>query len=147
MTETETITRRHLLALLFSAGVKVFAVQPAIASDGDSGDSDSGDNDSDDGDSDSDDDNDNGSSSNSGSGKGRIDPDNIRKAIVSGKAISLSKALALLRKSNNDRVIDVRLISNGSTFDYRFKVISDRGKVRTIKMDAKTGRIRNFFGL
>jgi uncharacterized membrane protein YkoI len=161
MTQSEAITRRQLLALLLSAGVMSFAVKPAIASDGESGggdsdsgdsnsgDSDSGGNDSDDGDSDSDDDSDDdgGSSSSSGSGNGRIDPDNIRKVIVSGKAISLSKAIAILSKSTKDRIIDVRLISKGSTYDYRFKVISSSGKVKTIKMDAKTGRIRNFLGL
>jgi uncharacterized membrane protein YkoI len=153
MSEPNALTRRQLLALLLSVGAMACAANPVMAKDGESGEGDgedsSGSGSDDDSDSDSDDDNDDDDSGggNSGKGNGRIDAEKIRDAIVSGKAISLSKAMASLRKSNSDRVIDVRLVSDGSKFDYRFKVISENGKVRTIKMDAKTGRIRNFLGM
>ncbi len=143
MTANTALTRRQFLILL-SLGAMSLAINPAMAKDGDSGDSDSGGDSDSDSDSDSDDDD---GSSHSGKGSGRIDPDKIRDAIVSGKAIPLSKAMSVLREATDDRVIDVRLISNGSNFDYRFKVISDRGKVKTIKMDAKTGRIGRFLGM
>ena len=142
--------------MLASLCVTTAMVQPVFAKDGDSGDDDSSDSDSSGSDSDSDgDDNsdDDGGSEDGGgsnSGKGSSDDndhDDARDAVRKGKAMSLSKALGLLKKSEPGRVIEVKLVKRSSGYDYRFKVVTAGGKVKAINMDAKTGRIRGFFGL
>jgi hypothetical protein len=166
MTDNSNITRRHLLLMLSCIAVSMSAVDGAAAKDGDSGGSggggdsggDDGDNsgkggggdDGDDGDKsgksgDEDDDDDD----NSGSGKGgkQLDSDKIKDAVKSGKAMPLSKALNIVNRSKLGRVIDVKLVEKGNKLNYKFKVINSIGKVKSISMDAMTGRMPNFLGL
>jgi hypothetical protein len=168
------ITRRTLLSLLLGAGVAAVLPVDAFADGGggsgsDDGGSDGSDNSgsgsdsgsgsgSDDsgGDDDGGDDN-SGSSGNSGSGnsgpgsgnsgsKGR-DQDKARDAVLKGEAIPLSRAFELLKKQHDGRVIEVFLNQKGSRLDYRFKIVDSAGKVVSVTMDARTGRIRGFLGI
>ena len=118
-----------------------------------SGSDDSGSGSSGDDDSDDDDGGDDNSSSGSGSDKSGDDHDDdndhddARDAVRKGKAISLSKALGILKKSEPGRVLEVKLVKRSSGYDYRFKVLAGNGKVKTVSMDAATGRLRGFLGL
>jgi uncharacterized membrane protein YkoI len=53
-------------------------------------------------------------------------------------------ALQRVEESYGGAVIGVTLRSTGRRLEYRFKIITDRGAVRSIRMDAKSGR---FLGL
>ncbi len=122
------------------------------SNDGDSGDdgSDDGDDNGDDGgDDDSNDDNSGSGTSGSGSGNsgsGKRDQDKAKAAVQSGDAIPLSEALALLKKKYDGRVIEVLYAAKGSRIDYRFKILNENGKVSSVTMDARTGRVRGFLG-
>lgn len=138
-----TLTKRELLQLLAGAFFVLASVEPAPAKDGDSdadGESDGGssghggDDDGDDNDDGDDQDEDN-------------DHNSARDAVREGRAISLSKAIAILNKSDGGRVLQVKLVKGSSSYEYRFKVLGAGGKVKTIRMDAATGRIRGFLGL
>lgn len=124
-----------------------------------SGGSDSGSDDSDDSedsgedddseDDDSGDDNSGSGSSSSGSGtsgSSKRDQDRAKAAVLSGDAIPLSKALALLKKKYDGRVIEILYASKGNRIDYRFKILNENGKVSSVTMDARTGRVRGFLG-
>ncbi len=133
-------------------------------SDSNSDDNDSGDDDSqsdddgsgsdddgsDDGDDDDGDDDNSGSgSSGSGSGNsgsGKRDQDRAKAAVLNGDAIPLSEALALLKKKYDGRVIEILYAAKGSRIDYRFKILNDNGKLSSVTMDARTGRVRGFLG-
>ncbi len=157
------INRRAFLRLLASAGLGVLIPSFALAKDGDSeGSSGSGSGDSgghggddgggddgggDDGDSGGVDDSGSGSgSSGSGSGSRKGDQDKVKDAVQKGDAIPLSKALALLKPQHGGRVIEILYASKGSRMDYRFKILDDNGKVTSVTMDARTGRLRGLFG-
>ena len=165
--QNDGLTRRRLLVLL-SAGAVVCVSGPALAGgDGDSGgeggdsggDSsgsgssgsgsgggEGGDDGGDDGggeggdDGDGDDDS---SGSSGGSGKSQ---DDARDALRKGEVIPLSLALTRLRDRYDGRVIDVRLTEKGGRFDYRFKVVGQDGKVVSVTMNARNGRLRGFLG-
>ena len=47
----------------------------------------------------------------------------------------------------NGVVIDVSLLSTSRRLEYRFKIRTERGSVRTIRMDAETGRFLGFNSL
>jgi hypothetical protein len=153
--------------LLLAVSISCAPMQ-ALASDGESdggegGDSDGGDSDGDssgsgsggegnsgsggddgddhdDGDDDGDDD-----SSGSSSGRGKSQ-DDARDAVRDGKVIPLSVAITRLRDRYDGRIIDVRLTERGNRFDYRFKVVGPDGKVVSVTMNARNGRMRGFFG-
>ena len=158
MDDKHTISRRTLLALIFGAGIAALVPASAFA-DGGSGsgsNSDSGggsnsgsgsDSGADDngGDGDNDEDDENGSSGSSGIED--RDQDEARDAVRNGKAISLSRAMGLLKQQHDGRVIAVTLREKGNRLDYRFKVVDGSGKVVSVTMDARTGRIRRFLGL
>jgi hypothetical protein len=127
-------------------------------SDGE-GESDSGSNSGSDSGSDSDgddgSDNSGSGSSNSGSGKDDdrdnnddddddADEDEALEAVRDGEIIPLATAMGILREKNEGRVIDVRLTRGAFRDVYAFKVRSDSGRVKTIKMDARNGRIVGF---
>ena len=165
--QNDGLTRRRRLVLL-SAGAVVCVSGPALAGgDGDSGgeggdsggDSsgsgssgsgsgggEGGDDGGDDGggeggdDGDGDDDS---SGSSGGSGKSQ---DDARDALRKGEVIPLSLALTRLRDRYDGRVIDVRLTEKGGRFDYRFKVVGQDGKVVSVTMNARNGRLRGFLG-
>jgi hypothetical protein len=87
---------------------------------------------------------------NSGKGSansGRISEQDRAKADVEeGKALPLEAVLKALGKRYPGRVIDVRLRNEALRLVYRIKVKSDDGSVRSVVMDAKTGKIRTIFG-
>lgn len=164
------LDRRHFLLALTVAALSMPGIgSPADAkdgegessgsgSDGGSG-SDSGSNSGSSSDSDGDDGADssgsgssNSGSGNSGSGKDDdrdeedddADEDDALEAVRDGEIIPLSTAISILREKDEGRVIDVRLTRNAFRDIYAFKVKSSSGRVRTIKMDARNGRIVGF---
>ena len=90
------------------------------------------------------DDGDDSSSGNSGSSV--KSQDDARDAMRKGEVIPLSVALTRLRDRYDGRVIDVRLTEKGGRFDYRFKVVGQDGKVVSVTMNARNGRLRGFLG-
>lgn len=156
------ITRRAILAGLLATGIAAFLPGIAYAdqSSGSGSDSDSGGGDhsgsgsnsgSDSNDSGGDDDSDNDavddSGSSHGSGRKDRDQDKARDAVRNGDAISLSRAMGLLKQQHDGRVIAVTFREKGNRLDYRFKLVDGSGKVLSVTMDARTGRIRGFLGL
>jgi hypothetical protein len=163
MNLNDALNRRRWLTLLLAASITCASTQ-AFASDGESdggegGDSDGGDStgsgsggegssgsggddgdDHDEGDNDGDDD-----SSGSSSGRGKSQ-DDARDAVRAGQVIPLSMAITRLRDRYDGRIIDVRLTERGSRIDYRFKVVGPDGKVVSVTMNARNGRMRGFFG-
>jgi uncharacterized membrane protein YkoI len=162
--------RQFLLALAVAAIAMAADGVPVLAKDGggdssgsgsdgggDSG-SDSGDNDSsgsgsdgDDGDDGEDSDDGGDNSGNSGnSGRNRADEeddadeDDALEAVRDGEIIPLSRAIDILRNTNEGRVIDVRLTRSAFRDIYAFKVKSSSGQVKTVRMDARNGRIVGF---
>ena len=167
MEKATDTNRRKFLTLLAASAPCLFFAESSWAKDGESGGGDSGGSDSGGSDSSSDsnesnDDDNSGSggdtsgssdsgSGNSGSGNSgsggnsgddENDHDDARNAVRNGDVLPLSKAMSLLRKSGQGRVIEVKLSKRGSSFEYRFKVIAVTGKVKTVRMDAATGRLR-----
>jgi hypothetical protein len=166
MNANEKLSRRRLL-MLFLTATAAYATTQAFAKDGggDGGDSDGdnsgsgssggnsgsgngnsgsggGDDDGDDngGDDDGDDD-----SSGSSSGKGKSQ-DDARDAVRAGEVIPLSDAISQLRNRYDGRIIDVRMTERGKRIDYRFKVVGQDGKVFSVTINARNGRLRGFLG-
>lgn len=161
------LDRRHfLLALAFAALSMPDVGSPAHAKDGEgessgsgsdggggsgSG-SNSGSNSGSDSDGDDGSDNSGSGSGNTGSGKDDdrdddeddADEDDALEAVRDGEIIPLSQAIDILREKNEGRVIDVRLTRSAFRDIYAFKVKNDSGRVKTIKMDARNGRIMGF---
>jgi hypothetical protein len=159
------LDRRHfLLALAFAALSMPGIGSPAHAKDGEGessgsdggGGSGSGSNSGSDSGSDSDGDDGSDSSgsgsSNSGSSKDDdrdddeddADEDDALEAVRDGEIIPLSQAISILREKNEGRVIDVRLTRSAIRDIYAFKVKSSSGRVKTVRMDARNGRIVGF---
>ena len=67
--------------------------------------------------------------------------------IRSGKALPLREALERLEERYDGRVINVELQQRSGRLVYRFKLREDDGKVRTVSMDAASGRFLSLFGL
>ena len=135
--------RRSVLGVLTAVCLLCFPVSAALAKDGDSG-GDSGGSNSGSGNSGSgsdDHDGDDDESEDDNAGDDDNDHDNARDAVRKGSVVSLSRALVLLKKAEPGRVIQVKLVELHSGFEYRFKVVTGAGKVKTIKMNAATGRI------
>jgi len=57
-----------------------------------------------------------------------------------GRLISRDRAAEIARAQTGGRVLDVDLRRNGSPW-YRVKVLIDGRKVRSIRIDARTGRV------
>ena len=87
-----------------------------------------------------------GSSGSGKSGSGKRDQDKVKDAVLKGDVIPLAEALALLKSKYTGRVIEILYAAKGSKIDYRFKLLDDSGKVISVTMDARTGRLRGFFG-
>lgn len=111
-------------------------------SDDNGGDNSGGDDSSDD----SGEDDSNSGSGSASSGSGKRDQDRAKDAVRNGDAIPLAKALELLKKKYDGRVIEVLYFAKGARIDYRFKIVGDSGKITSVTMDARSGRIRGFFG-
>jgi hypothetical protein len=105
-------------------------------------------------DSDGDDGSDNSGSGSSNSGSSKdddrdddeddADEDDALEAVRDGEIIPLSQAISILRQKNEGRVIDVRLTRSAIRDIYAFKVKSSSGRVKTVRMDARNGRIVGF---
>ena len=145
------LTRRQILLALAAILAGSAAPSAVFAKDGDDdGDSSSGSGSS--GSDDRDDRDDRGDDSGRGRGRGGDDDDDdhdeddARRAVSGGEALPLRDALAKLRKTHSGRVIDADLKTSNGRLIYRFKVVEDRGVVRTVEMDARTGKLRSLFG-
>lgn len=168
--------RRNFLLLLIAAllgGAEVLRADLARADSGkgDSGDSDSHDGGSDDGGSDDGgDDSDSGNSGsggddgkddagdddskdddNSGKGKngtGAEDGDHVkaRDAVREGKILPLREILKRVEAMDTGRVISVELSLQGRSPFYTLKVQSEAGRVKTLRVNAVTGRKLSTFG-
>jgi uncharacterized membrane protein YkoI len=76
--------------------------------------------------------------------RGTLDQFDAERAVRQGEAISLKSALRHVEDSYGGAVIGVKLRSTGRRLEYSFKIRTERGTVRTVRMDAKSGR---FLGL
>ncbi|WP_421855732.1 PepSY domain-containing protein [Oricola sp.] len=110
---------------------------------GDGGDSDGSDGDAD-SDSDGDDSDDGDEDGGKAAGARSLDQTGAARAVSQGQAIPLSSALRSVEKRFGGTVIDVSLREKGRRLEYTFKVRTERGTVRTVRMDAESGR---FLGL
>ena len=150
----ELLDRREFLALLFLT----LCASAARADDGDSGgdsDSDSGgdsgsDSGGDDGGGDDggESESENSGSSNSDDGSNgqhnngqRKDWDRARNALKRGEVIPLKQALKIVATRSKARVIDVSLRQSLFSKTYSFKLKDASGRISTLRMDARTGRI------
>lgn len=79
--------------------------------------------------------------------RGTLDQFDAERAVSRGDAISLKSALRQVEDSYGGAVIDVKLRSTGRRLEYSFKIRTDRGTVRTVRMDAKSGRFLGFGSL
>ncbi|WP_193174280.1 PepSY domain-containing protein [Oricola nitratireducens] len=79
--------------------------------------------------------------------RGSLDQSDAARAVQSGEAMPLKVALQRVEESYGGSVIGVTLRSTGRRLEYRFKIITDRGSVRSIRMDAKSGRFLGFGAL
>ncbi|WP_199223294.1 PepSY domain-containing protein [Oricola cellulosilytica] len=61
--------------------------------------------------------------------------------------LPLKVVLEKVEMNYKGAVISVVLLSRGYRLEYRFKIRSDRGSVRTIRIDAQTGRFLGFGSL
>lgn len=76
--------------------------------------------------------------------RGALDQSDALRAVQNGMAMPFRTALKKVASEYGGSVIDVTLQSTGRRLEYRFKLRTDRGTVRTVRMDARTGR---FLGL
>ena len=122
-----------LLAALPSAGA-LLHVDPALADDkdDDGGDDDSG-NDDDGG-------NDDGGKDNADKGGEADDHVEARDAVRDGRILPLREILNRVKAMRAGRVLSVDLALGGRTPVYILKVESDTGSVRTLRLNAETGR-------
>ena len=77
-------------------------------------------------------------------GKSGTDQDDALEAVRDGEIISLNKAIGIVRSRNPGKVIDVSLKRRSLSDIYSFKIKSSSGRITTVRMDARTGRIVGF---
>lgn len=153
------MTRREiLLSLLLASGLAVFQPGPglrAFAKDGDSGGGDDrggddnsghgssnsghGGDDHDDDDDDKDDDDDDRS--------GRGDHEDARDAVRNGRILPLKDVLRSVKRRHEGTVIGIDLRRSGNQDVYRVKLRDRKGAIRTLRINARTGKQLTFFGL
>jgi len=56
--------------------------------------------------------------------------------------MSLDQAVAMVRKRFGGKVISAETVSDGGKTTYVIKLLSDEGRVRTVRVDAESGKIR-----
>lgn len=148
------MTRREvLLSLLLAAGLAVFQPGPglqAFAKDGDDGGDDNsghgssnsghGGDDHDDDDDDKDDDDDDDRS-------GRGDHEDARDAVRKGRILPLKDVLRSVKRRHEGTVIGIDLRRSGNQDVYRVKLRDRKGAIRTLRINARTGKQLTFFGL
>ena len=152
-----------LASLLFSGSDALAKDGEDDSDDDDGGDDDGGDDhggsdddDDEDDDHDDDDEDEEDGGGNSGPGGGRdddefergtLDQSDAVRAVRTGKAIPLKAALKRVESRYKGVVIDVELQATSRRLEYRFKIRTERGTVRTIRMNAETGRFLGFGAL
>ena len=67
--------------------------------------------------------------------------DAIREALQRGEALPLVRILALAQQAVPGDVIEVELERKHEALVYEIKVLTQTGRVREIKLDARTGNI------
>jgi uncharacterized membrane protein YkoI len=77
-----------------------------------------------------------------GKGKGKArEHDAIRGALQRGEVLPLAKILAIAQEKVPGDVIEVELETERGTLIYEIKVLAQSGRVREIKIDARTGTV------
>jgi hypothetical protein len=72
--------------------------------------------------------------------------DDARQERLKGEVMPLSKALMLVERKIDGDVIDIRLSKGARGYYYRFKIRDGAGVIRTLRLDARSGRILSFLG-
>jgi uncharacterized membrane protein YkoI len=72
-------------------------------------------------------------------GHGRIEHDEARAALESGAIRPLEQILARVRESLPGEIVKVRLERESGRWQYEFRVIDRKGRLREIALDAATG--------
>ena len=67
------------------------------------------------------------------------DHDKARALKQSGEIMSLETILEKARKDQPGRVVETELERKGERYVYEIKIVDDKGGVRELKYDAKTG--------
>jgi uncharacterized membrane protein YkoI len=67
--------------------------------------------------------------------------DAIRGALQRGEVLPLAKILAIAQEKVPGDVIEVELETERGTLIYEIKVLAQSGRVREIKIDARTGTV------
>lgn len=160
------LTRRMLLALVAGAALSTPAF-PALARDGgegegegegdggDDGGHDDGGHDDGDHDDNGGDDGDDGGGDDGGHdgdrGKKRNDDELSQDEVLAerekGRVIPLETALRIANGKVRGRVIDVELTMRAGRPQYRVKIRRGDGVIKTIRLDARTGRVIGFLGI
>jgi uncharacterized membrane protein YkoI len=65
--------------------------------------------------------------------------DTARRAVEADEAISLGRMLAIFGASGDRLVVDITLVRQGQSLQYRIKYIDGEGRVRQARFDAQTG--------
>ncbi|HUH49912.1 MAG TPA: PepSY domain-containing protein [Mycoplana sp.] len=86
-----------------------------------------------------------GKSSRKGSGK-RTDQERARAAVQEGRVLPLKDILRLVDERRYGTVIAVDLKEYGGRDVYRLKTRDGAGTIRNYRIDARTGKLLNFFG-
>ena len=73
--------------------------------------------------------------------KGAKEHDAIRSALKRGEVLPLTKILAIAAQHVPGDVIEVELEDESRTLVYEIKILTDGGRVREIKIDARTGTV------
>ncbi len=69
------------------------------------------------------------------------DQERARRALREGRIRPLSEILAIVQPRLGGRVIEVELDEEDGRFVYEFKVMTPRGRIREVEVDAATGEI------
>ena len=56
--------------------------------------------------------------------------------------MNLDQAVAMVRKRYGGKVISAETVSDGGKTTHVIKLLSDQGRVRTVRVDAESGKIR-----
>lgn len=72
--------------------------------------------------------------------------DRVFKERQLGRVIPLQRALDIVNTKVRGRVIDVDMVVRGGKPQYRVKVRRADGRIRTVRLDARTGKVIGFVG-
>ncbi len=81
-----------------------------------------------------------------GRNRGRRDEERARAAVRDGKAMSLKDARKRVAEQYGGRIIGAQLRNASNGLVYEFRIVSDKGTVRSVTMDATTGKFAGFLG-